>query len=193
MTKNFPCSLLSRLDMMSGLLLTLISFVQFEHIAYAKGGHAMKLDVTSPAFRNGQPIPKQYTADGKNLSPPLKWSQPPNGTKSLALICDDPDAPAGTWVHWVVFGIPAVITEIQEGAAGEKSLANGAVQGTNSFHKIGWGGPSPPPGKPHRYFFKLYALDQALVLEPGAAARQVEQAISGHTLAEGQLMGTYQR
>ena len=157
------------------------------------GRMAMKLEISSPMFNNGQTIPKQYTADGKNISPPLKWSQPPSGTKSLALICDDPDAPAGTWVHWVVYGIPANITELVEGAGLVGNLPDGAKQGTNSFGKIGYGGPSPPPGRPHRYFFKLYALDFDLSAEAQADARRIEQKITGHTLANGQLMGTYGR
>jgi Raf kinase inhibitor-like YbhB/YbcL family protein len=153
----------------------------------------MKLDVTSSAFHNGQAIPKQYTADGKNISPPITWNSPPPGTKSIAVICDDPDAPVGTWVHWVVYGIPGTATGLEEAIPPEKVLANGARQGTNSFHKIGYGGPSPPPGKPHRYFFKVYAVDKDLTGEPQANAKQVEDAVAGHTLAEGQLMGTYGR
>jgi hypothetical protein len=153
----------------------------------------VKLDVTSPAFTNGQTIPKEYTADGKNVSPPIKWSQPPSATKSLALICDDPDAPAGTWVHWVVWGIPANTTELTEAVSSGGKLPNGAKQGTNSFRKVGYGGPSPPPGRPHRYFFKVYAVDFDLSAEPQADAKQIEQKINGHTLASGQLMGTYGR
>lgn len=153
----------------------------------------MKLEVTSPAFSNGQTIPKGYTADGKNVSPPIKWSQPPSGTKSLALICDDPDAPAGTWVHWVVYGIPANTTELIEAASSDGKLPNGAKQGSNSFRRAGYGGPSPPPGRPHRYFFKVYAVDVDLSAEPEADAKRIEQKISGHTLASGQLMGTYGR
>jgi Raf kinase inhibitor-like YbhB/YbcL family protein len=153
----------------------------------------MKLAVTSPAFHDGQTIPKEYTADGKNVSPPIKWSTPPNGTKSLALICEDPDAPAGTWVHWVVYGIPAGATGLAESVPSEGKLANGAKQGTNSFRKVGYGGPSPPPGKPHRYFFKVYAVDFDLSSEAHADAKQIEEKIAGHTLAAGQLIGTYGR
>jgi hypothetical protein len=160
--------------------------------AHAKGVATMKIELTSSAFQNGQAIPKQYTADGKNISPPLSWSTLPQGTKSLALIVDDPDAPVGTWVHWIVYGLSPKLPELQEAIPPEPRVAE-LMQGTNSFHKVGYGGPSPPPGKAHRYFFKLYALDTDLALKPGALAKQVEQALTGHTLAEGELMGIYGR
>lgn len=183
-------------------LFTLVSLLFSERLALAGTAQAgpkttriatMKLDVSSPAFHDGQSIPKEYTADGKNVSPPIKWSTPPGGTKSLALICDDPDAPAGSWVHWVVYGIPASVTSLAEAIPSDGKLANGAKQGTNSFRKVGWGGPSPPPGKPHRYFFKVYAVDVDLSAEPQADAKQIEKKITGHTLASGQLIGTYAR
>jgi len=157
------------------------------------GVPTMKIDLTSSAFENGQTIPRQYTADGKDISPPLKWSAMPEQAKSLALICDDPDAPMGTWVHWVVYDLPTNISQLNEGVSIVPTLADGTKQGTNSFNKIGYGGPSPPPGKPHRYFFKLYALNVALNLKPGANAKEVEQSMQGHILATGQLMGTYGR
>jgi Raf kinase inhibitor-like YbhB/YbcL family protein len=146
------------------------------------------MQVTSAAFQEGATIPTQYTGDGKDLSPPLSWTGVPQGTKSLALICDDPDAPRGTWVHWVLFNIPSDQKEL----AGEK-LPGGARQGKNDFGNIGYGGPAPPKGKPHRYFFKLYALDTTLDLPAGATKAQLEAAMKGHILAEGQIMGTYQR
>jgi Raf kinase inhibitor-like YbhB/YbcL family protein len=153
----------------------------------------MAIDLSSPAFEEGQPIPKQYTADGRNVSPPLRWSDPPGATRSLALICEDPDAPRGTWTHWVAFNLPAEARELGEGIPPEPTLSDGTVQGTNDFGKIGYGGPSPPPGKPHRYFFKLYALDQQLQLPAGASRNQLLAAVKGHILAEGLLMGTYGR
>jgi Raf kinase inhibitor-like YbhB/YbcL family protein len=153
----------------------------------------MKIDLSSTAFGEGADIPKQYTADGEDVSPPLRWSDPPQATNSFALICDDPDAPRGTWVHWVLFNLPAEQRQVDEGVPAREVLDHGAKQGKNDFKKIGYGGPAPPPGKPHRYFFKLYALDAMLDLAPGATKDQLLGAMKGHTLAEGQLMGRYSR
>lgn len=153
----------------------------------------MKLTVTSSAFREGQSIPAKYTCQGEDVSPPLQWDAPPEGTKSLALICDDPDAPVGTWVHWVLYGLPPGTRQLPERVPARETLPDGARQGVNDFRRVGYGGPCPPPGKPHRYFFKVYALDRAVDLPPRATKAQLLQAISGHVLAEGQLMGTYQR
>lgn len=153
----------------------------------------MALQVTSTAFQEGLPIPPRFTCTEQDLSPALAWTGAPGGTKSFALICDDPDAPMGTWVHWVIFNLPADSTGLPEGVPIEPMLATGAVQGKNSWKKIGYGGPCPPPGKPHRYFFKLYALDRTLPLDAQAGKRDVESAMQGHILAQGQLMGTYRR
>ncbi len=149
--------------------------------------------LTSSAFQEGESIPRQYTDDGANVSPPLAWSEPPTGTRSLALICDDPDAPRGTWVHWVLFNLPADLRELPENVPSDAVLENEARQGRNDFGKLGYGGPAPPRGKPHRYFFKLYALDVVLPLTAGASKAQLLEAMKGHILAEGQLMGKYQR
>jgi Raf kinase inhibitor-like YbhB/YbcL family protein len=157
------------------------------------GGAAVSLELTSTAFRPQDAIPKEYTDDGANRSPPLRWSEPPPGTKSLALICDDPDAPRGTWVHWVLFNLPAQARQLDEGVPTSEVLANGAKQRKNDFGKVGYGGPAPPRGKPHRYFFKLYALDTVLDLPAGATKAQVVDAMRGHLLAEGQLVGSYGR
>lgn len=145
------------------------------------------MNLQSSAFADGSPIPKKYTADGPNVSPPLAWSEVPAGTQTLALICDDPDAPRGTWVHWVLFNLPADTMSLPEGAAGA------GTDGGNDFGKLGYGGPSPPRGKPHRYFFKLYALDALLKLATGATKAQVEKRMEGHVLGQAQWMGTYQR
>jgi Raf kinase inhibitor-like YbhB/YbcL family protein len=153
----------------------------------------MSIELTSTAFSSEATIPKQFTADGADRSPPLHWSEPPSGTKSLALICDDPDAPRGTWVHWVLFNLPEQSRELEEGVSPADTLDNGAKQGKNDFGKIGYGGPAPPRGKPHRYFFRLYALDVALDLPAGATRAQLDGAMKGHILGQGQLMGTYQR
>jgi len=153
----------------------------------------MSIELTSTAFKAGEIIPKQFTGDGADQSPSLRWSEPPSGTKSIALICDDPDAPRGTWVHWVLFNLPAQARELEEGVPTTETLGSGAKQGKNDFGNIGYGGPAPPKGNPHRYFFKLYALDAALDLPAGATKAELEKAMNGHILAEGQLMGTYQR
>ena len=153
----------------------------------------MKLELTSTAFQDGEPIPPAYTADGLNKSPPLKWSEPPAGTKSLALVCEDPDAPKGTFIHWVAFNIPTEARELDEGIPQEQKLPNGIVQGANGMGQVGYAGPSPPRGKPHHYHFKLYALDTSLGLEPGTGASDVKAATAGHVLAESDLVGTYGR
>jgi Raf kinase inhibitor-like YbhB/YbcL family protein len=153
----------------------------------------MSIEVTSSMFQTGAPIPKQFTGDGADQSPPLKWSEPPSGTKSLALICDDPDAPRGTWVHWVLFHVPSQTRELEEGVPTTETLGNGAKQGKNDFGNIGYGGPAPPKGPPHRYFFKLYALDAVTDLPPGVTKAQLVDAMKGHILAEGQIMGKYGR
>lgn len=148
----------------------------------------MKIQISSAAFADGGPIPRRYTGDGDDMSPPLAWSEPPAGTKSFALICDDPDAPRGTWVHWVLFNLAPDLRGLPEGAtAGE------ATDGVNDFGDLGYGGPAPPKGKLHRYYFKLYALDITLNLPAGAWKADVTAACKGHVLAEGQWMGTYQR
>jgi Raf kinase inhibitor-like YbhB/YbcL family protein len=153
----------------------------------------MGIRLSSPAFQEGETIPRAHTADGKNVSPRLAWGDAPEGTASFALVCEDPDAPRGTWTHWVLFNLPADTRELPEGVPPEATLASGARQGKNDFKKIGYGGPSPPPGKPHRYFFKLFALDTMLDLPAGATRDQLLAAMKGDVLAEGQLMGTYGR
>lgn len=158
-----------------------------------RGGTTMALEVTSTAFRNDETIPRKYTCQGEDVSPPLKFQGIPEGTKSLALICDDPDAPMGTWVHWVAWSIPPSAPGLPEGAAKDAALPGGIRQGLNSWDKHGYGGPCPPAGKPHRYLFKLYALDFEPELPDTATAREVEIAIRGHIIAEGQLMGKYEK
>jgi len=153
----------------------------------------MNLQLTSTAFSEGQPLPQNHTGQGKDASPPLKWTGAPPNTKSFTLIADDPDAPVGTWTHWVLFDLLPTTTELAEDLPKTQFLPGGAKQGINDFRRLGYGGPMPPPGKPHRYFFKLYALDTLLELKPGVIKREVEAAMKGHVLAEGQLMGTYQR
>ncbi|HPD48381.1 MAG TPA: YbhB/YbcL family Raf kinase inhibitor-like protein [Anaerohalosphaeraceae bacterium] len=150
------------------------------------------IQVTSPAFAEGQMIPADYTADGADISPPLEWSGVPEGTKSIALISDDPDAPRGAWVHWVIYNMPPETTSLPEDVPPYETLENGGVHGMTDFHRLGYGGPAPPSGT-HRYYFKVYALDTMLDLEPGATKPEVEKAMKGHILAQGQLMGKYKR
>jgi Raf kinase inhibitor-like YbhB/YbcL family protein len=153
----------------------------------------MALTLTSTAFNAGAEIPTRYTCEGTDRSPALNWTGAPAGTKSYALIADDPDAPVGTWVHWVVYDLPAGATELAEGIPASDTLPGGGTQGRNDFRKIGYGGPCPPPGKLHRYFFKLYALDAPTTLNPRATKADVLAAIEGHVLAQAELMGTYRR
>lgn len=154
-------------------------------------GH-MSINVTSSAFKEGGMISRKYTCDGDDISPPLAWSGIPQNTRTIALISDDPDAPMGTWVHWVLFNMPPDTKGLPEGVPGDKVLANGAKQGVNDGRQTGYGGPCPPSGT-HRYYFKVYALDKELGLNPGCAKKDLVKAMEGHILAEGQLMGRYKR
>lgn len=152
----------------------------------------MKITVTSTAFEEGGMIPPKYTCDGDDISPPLALAGIPEGTKSIALISDDPDAPVGTWVHWVLFNLPPDTKELPEKVPPERILPSGASHGTNDFRRLGYGGPCPPGGT-HRYYFKIYALDAMLDLPAGATKKDLEKAMEGHILAQGQLMGKYKR
>jgi Raf kinase inhibitor-like YbhB/YbcL family protein len=152
----------------------------------------MEMKITSPVFEEGGMIPPRYTCDGEDISPSLMWEGVPEDTESLALICDDPDAPAGTWVHWVLFNLPPDVHQLSENVSPEKILSNGARQGTNDFGRIGYGGPCPPGGT-HRYYFKLYALKRKLELEAGSTKSELLASMEGRTLAESQLMGRYGR
>jgi Raf kinase inhibitor-like YbhB/YbcL family protein len=152
----------------------------------------MALELRSSAFSEGSRIPSKYTCDGKDASPPLSWTGIPAGGKSLALTCDDPDAPAGLWVHWVVFDLPPSATGLPEGVAATPEISGGGRQGKNDFRKIGYGGPCPPSGT-HRYVFTLYAVDSTLGLPAGATRQDLLAAIKNHTLGEATLTGTYSR
>ena len=155
----------------------------------------MELSLTSNAFQDGGAIPTKHTCDGADASPALTWRGAPMGTAAFALIVDDPDAPAGTWVHWVLYDVPATVTATPENVAKVEtpSELGGAMQGKNDFRRLGYGGPCPPPNAAHRYFFKLYALATKLGLKPGATKEDVERAMRGHVLATAQLMGRYAR
>jgi hypothetical protein len=157
------------------------------------GERTMNIQISSTAFSKGQSIPEVHTCQGRDISPPLLWTNVPAEAKSLALIVDDPDAPAGTWVHWVVYDLAPSAAGLAEDVPKSQVLGDGAKQGINDFKRTGYGGPCPPAGKAHRYFFKLYALDALLGLKPGATKKDLLKAMEGHVLAEGHLMGTYQR
>jgi Raf kinase inhibitor-like YbhB/YbcL family protein len=156
-------------------------------------GDYSSMQLKTTAFCEGGVIPARYTCEGKNCSPPLAWEQPPQNTQSLALIVDDPDAPAGTWVHWVVYDLTPATTHLAEDVPKTQYIPAGAMQGLNDFRHLGYGGPCPPPGPSHRYFFRLHALDCALKLKPGLTRKELDHAMSGHVLEQVQLMGTYQR
>jgi Raf kinase inhibitor-like YbhB/YbcL family protein len=153
---------------------------------------ASEMKLTSAAFKEGQPIPPPYTCDGVNVSPPLEWTGVPSSAKTLAIICDDPDAPSGNWVHWVLYNLPAANLGLIENVPTTAQVKGGGLQGTNDFRKIGYGGPCPPSGT-HRYFFKLYALDGELPLKAGATKSELLKAMEGHIAGQTQLMGTYHR
>jgi len=155
--------------------------------------HEATLALSSPAFQAGENIPVKYTCDGQNISPPLTWGDGPQGTQSFALIMDDPDAPGGVFTHWLLFNLPADSRELPEGVPHDNELVSGARQGKNSFNEIGYGGPCPPSGPAHHYRFSLYALDKHLELAAGASRQQVLDALTGHILASGLLIGMYQR
>ncbi len=152
-----------------------------------------RFTLTSEAFKDGSRIPAKYTCEGLDISPPLSWEDYPPETKSFVLIVEDLDAPGGVFTHWLVYNIPPEVNSLEEGIKPVERLSSGIMQGINDFGRIGYGGPCPPPGKPHRYVFKLYALDITLDLKPGVSKKELLQAMEGHILAEATLTGIYSR
>jgi len=148
--------------------------------------------LTSNAFKDGQPIPRQYTCDGVNVSPGLEWTGVPKTAKTITIIADDPDAPSGTFTHWVLYNLPSETMGMVENLPATQNLKSGGQQGENDFDQVGYGGPCPPSGT-HHYFFKIYALDDELTLNAGAKKADVEKAMEGHIVGQAQLMGTYKR
>ena len=181
-----------------GFVLTLVVFGAGcsggeEESDSGEGVEGMSIRLESTAFEDGEFIPAKYTCDGEDLSPPLRWENVPQGTKSVVIICDDPDAPMGTWVHWVLFDIPADAGGLDEGVPGMASPPKGGTHGANDFKRLGYGGPCPPPGGPHRYFFKIYALDAKLEMKSAVTKATVVKAMKDHVLGEGRLLGKYER
>ena len=158
-----------------------------------QGGGGMAFAIVSSSFSPGEGIPRDFTADGRDVSPVLAWQNVPVGTRTFALICDDPDAPAGTWVHWLIWNLPASARSLPQGVPSARTLPDGSAQGKNDFGRIGWGGPSPPAGKPHRYFFRLYALKEKLTLPPNASRKELDFAMRGLIIATAEVFGTYKR
>ena len=152
----------------------------------------MTFRLTTTAFQVGGVIPKKFTCDGPDLSPTLTWTDPPAETQGFALIMDDPDAPAGTWVHWLLYDLPSGTRGLPEGIAKDRRLPDGSHQGRNDFGKIGYNGPCPPRGAVHRYYFRLYALNRRTDLGPGASRSELEHAMKDHILAQTELVGRFQ-
>ncbi len=152
----------------------------------------MSFTLTSPAFRNGEPIPNRFTCDAEDVSPPLEWNEPPQGSFSFVIIHDDPDDTPRPWLHWTMYNIPGETRVLPEGIPKEAKFLDGSMQGISDFKRIGYGGPCPPSGV-HHYLFKIYAIDSFLALSPGASQPQLQAAMKSHVLAEARLMGTYRR
>jgi Raf kinase inhibitor-like YbhB/YbcL family protein len=158
-----------------------------------EGNTNMAFVLDSSAIEAGGAISALYTCDGRDISPPLHWEHPPAGTQSFALICDDPDAPMGTWVHWVLYNLAGSQRQLPEAVPAREKLVDGTLQGRNDFGRIGYGGPCPPRGKPHRYSFRLYALDALLPLAPGVRKKDLLKAMQGHILGQAEFLGVYGR
>jgi len=151
------------------------------------------LTVTSKTVTDGKPVPTNHTGDGKDASPALSWSKVPATAKSIAITCEDPDAPGGTWFHWILFNLPPGTTSLKEGLEKKPTLPDGSGQGTNDFGKVGYNGPAPPKGAEHHYHYKIFALDNKLNLKPGCDKKQFYEALSGHVVGRGKLTGLYKR
>ena len=163
-----------------------------ENYSKSKGDNKMDIKISSSAFEDGGMIPSEYTCDGDDISPPLRWEDLPEKTKTIAIICDDPDAPGGTFVHWVLYDVPANKEHLDKGLPDDETFDNGTRQGITSFGKTGYGGPCPPSGT-HRYFFKIYALDVKINTATIIDKEHLLKAMEGHLLGQGKLMGLYKR
>lgn len=174
------------------LMISAVLILTGQPCAYARDGAIEELKVTSGAFKEGEMIPKRYSGYGENISPDIGWSKPPIGTRYIAVICEDPDAPIGIWTHWIIFNIPDKKQVLPEKVPPRELLDDGTIQGTNDFRKIGYDGPHPPFGT-HRYYFKVYALDMRLNIAAPVTKEDLLKAMEGNILAEGSLMGRYSK
>jgi hypothetical protein len=175
------------------VLVLLGAIAQFASKAAASSAEpAASLRMESPSFQPNAAIPTRFSCDGQNISPALQWQSPPRGTRGLALILRDPDAPSGVFIHWLIYNLPPTLRGLPEGAVKQPELPDGSRQGRNSARSIGYTGPCPPPGSVHRYIFTLYALDAQISLPAGASEPELVKAMQGHVLATGQLMGRFQ-
>ena len=181
-----------RFTVLPPLIMVVLALVAPAEVRGQKAASS-KIELKTTSFTPGGFIPKRFTCEAADVSPALAWTDPPLGTQSFAIIEDDPDAPSGTFVHWVVYDLPAAYRKLPEALSGNDQMPGGGRQGTNDFSRTGYSGPCPPPGRPHRYFIRLYALDAILNLRPAASRKELDAAMLGHILARAELMGRYQR
>jgi len=190
----FPFMTSTKMTLLFCMVVVAYAMTTFSPIDARPGEKRGNMILKTNAFKQSETIPQKYTCDGADISPDLSWEGAPKGTKSFALICDDPDAPSGTFTHWVLYALPSSVTGLSENLSKNAEIHSPeGKQGTNGFGKVGYGGPCPPRGSKHRYFFKLYALDSDVQLSPKASKEDLESSMKGHVLAQGELMGTYQR
>ncbi|MGO8737044.1 MAG: YbhB/YbcL family Raf kinase inhibitor-like protein [Terriglobia bacterium] len=175
------------------LLITVVLALVVPAEVRGQEASSSKMKLTTTSFTPGGFIPKRFTCEAADVSPALTWTDPPPGTRSFAIIEDDPDAPSGTFVHWVVYDLPAAYRKLPEALSGNDQMSGGGRQGTNDFSRTGYSGPCPPPGKPHRYFIRLYAVGVILNLPPAATRKELDEAMQSHILARGELMGRFAR
>jgi Raf kinase inhibitor-like YbhB/YbcL family protein len=180
------------LNVLPPLIMVVLALVAPAEVRGQKAASS-KIELKTTSFTPGGFIPKRFTCEAADVSPALAWTDPPLGTQSFAIIEDDPDAPSGTFVHWVVYDLPAAYRKLPEALSGNDQMSGGGRQGTNGFSRTGYSGPCPPPGRPHRYFIRLYAVDAILNLRPAASRKELDAAMQGHILAQAELMGRYQR
>jgi Raf kinase inhibitor-like YbhB/YbcL family protein len=181
-----------RFTVLPPLIMVVLALVAPAEVRGQKAASS-KIELKTTSFTPGGFIPKRFTCEAADVSPALAWTDPPLGTQSFAIIEDDPDAPSGTFVHWVVYDLPAAYRKLPEALSGNDQMPGGGRQGTNDFSRTGYSGPCPPPGRPHRYFIRLYAVDAILNLRPAATRKELDAAMQGHILAQAELMGRFQR
>jgi Raf kinase inhibitor-like YbhB/YbcL family protein len=189
---GLPVLLRRTLTVLPPLIMVVLALVVPAEVRGQKAASS-KIELKTTSFTPGGSIPKRFTCEAADVSPALAWTDPPLGTRSFAIIEDDPDAPSGTFVHWVVYDLPAAYRKLPEALSGNDQMPDGGRQGTNDFSRTGYSGPCPPPGRPHRYFIRLYAVDAILNLRPAATRKELDAAMQGHILAQAELMGRFAR